>query len=70
MKSQRGALNAKTNKSVSKKKLYFSKIKKFCSFFDFHTKWPKLQNRELHLVALILGFGLHYSNTLIFSFFY
>jgi hypothetical protein len=43
---------------IQKKKLKsFSKIKKLGSFFDFHTKRPKLQNREMPLVALILGFG-------------
>jgi hypothetical protein len=34
-----------------------SKIKKLGSFFDFHTKRPKLQNREMQLVAVIHGFG-------------
>ncbi len=53
MKSQRGAfLNAKTNNSFLKKFQYFSKIKNFGSFFDFHTKWPKLQNREMHLIVI------------------
>ncbi len=32
------------------------KIKKLGSFFDFHTKRPKLQNREMQLVAVIHGF--------------
>jgi hypothetical protein len=35
----------------------FSKIKKLGSFFDFHTKRPKLQNREMQLVAVMYGFG-------------
>jgi hypothetical protein len=35
----------------------FSKIKKLGSFFDFHTKRPKLQNREMQLVAVIHEFG-------------
>jgi hypothetical protein len=35
----------------------FSKIKKLGSFFDFHTKRPKLQNRGIPLVAVIHGFG-------------
>jgi hypothetical protein len=34
----------------------FSK-KKFDSFFDFHTKSWKHQNRGMQLVSLILGFG-------------
>jgi hypothetical protein len=34
-----------------------SKIKKLGSFFDFHTKRPKLQNRGTPLVASIHGFG-------------
>ncbi len=38
----------------NKKVKSFSKIKKLDSFFDFHIK---LQNREMHLLALILGFG-------------
>jgi hypothetical protein len=42
------------NKKVKKKN---SKIKKLGSFFDFHTKRPKLQNRGIPLVALILEFG-------------
>jgi hypothetical protein len=33
-----------------------SKIKKLDSFFNFHTKRPKLQNREMPLVAVIQGF--------------
>jgi hypothetical protein len=41
------------NKKVKK----ISKIKKLGSFFDFHTKRPKLQNRGMPLVALILEFG-------------
>jgi hypothetical protein len=35
----------------------FSIIKKLGSFFDFHTKRPKLQNRGIQLLAVILGFG-------------
>ncbi len=31
--------------------------KKLGSFFDFHTKSRKNENREMQLVALILGFG-------------
>jgi hypothetical protein len=42
----------------NKKLKSLSKIKKLGSFFDFHTKWPKLQNRGMPLVALILGFGV------------
>jgi hypothetical protein len=34
----------------------FIEKKKLGSFFEFHTKRPKLQNREMHLLALILGF--------------
>jgi hypothetical protein len=41
----------------NKKLKSLSKIKKLCSFFDFHTKRLKLQNREMPLVALIHGFG-------------
>jgi hypothetical protein len=41
----------------NKKLKSLSKIKKLGSFFDFHTKRPKLQNREMQLVALVLGFG-------------
>jgi hypothetical protein len=47
MKTQRGALLNIQNKKVKS----FSKIKKLGSFFNFHTKRPKLQNRG------ILGFG-------------
>jgi hypothetical protein len=42
----------------SKKVKSFSKIKKLGSFFDFHTKRPKLQNRGMPLVAVIHGFGV------------
>jgi hypothetical protein len=35
----------------------FSIIKKLGSFFDFHTKRPKLQNHGMQLLAVILGFG-------------
>jgi hypothetical protein len=46
------------NHEIQNKKVKsFSKIKKLGSFFDFHTKRPKLQNRGTQLVALILGFG-------------
>jgi hypothetical protein len=46
------------NHEIQKKKVKsFSKIKKLGSFFDFHTKWSKLQNRGMHLLAVILGFG-------------
>jgi hypothetical protein len=41
----------------NKKLKSLSKIKKLGSFFDFHTKRPKLQNREMQLVAIIHGFG-------------
>jgi hypothetical protein len=33
------------------------KIKKLGSFFDFHTKRLKLQNRGMQLLAVIHGFG-------------
>jgi hypothetical protein len=43
---------------IQNKKLQsLSKIKKLGSFFDFHTKRPKLQNRKMQLVAVIHGFG-------------
>jgi hypothetical protein len=46
------------NHKIKNKKLRsLSKIKKLGSFSDFHTKRPKLQNREMQLVAVILGFG-------------
>jgi hypothetical protein len=46
------------NHEIQNKKLKsLSKIKKLGSFFDFHTKLPKLQNREMQLVALIHGLG-------------
>jgi hypothetical protein len=46
------------NHEIQNKKVKsLSKIKKLGSFFDFHTKRPKLQNREMPLVAVILGFG-------------
>jgi hypothetical protein len=51
MKIQRGAL---LNTQKSEKKY---RKKKLGSFFDFHTKRPKLQNRGMHLLAEILGFG-------------
>jgi hypothetical protein len=41
------------NKKVKKN----LKIKKLGSFFDFHTKRSKLQNRGMQLLAVILGFG-------------
>jgi hypothetical protein len=47
-----------SNYEIQNKKVKsLSKIKKVGSFFDFHTKRPKLQNREMPLVAEILGFG-------------
>ncbi len=56
MKTQRGALL--NTQSIQNKKLKsISKIKKLGSFFDFHTKRPKLRNRGMPLVAVILGFG-------------
>ncbi len=46
------------NHEIQNKKLKsLSKIKKLGSFFDFHTKRPKLQNRGMQLVAVIHGFG-------------
>jgi hypothetical protein len=46
------------NPEIKNKKVKsFSKIKKLGSFFDFHTKRPKLQNRGMQLLAVILGFG-------------
>jgi hypothetical protein len=46
------------NHEIKNKKVKsFSKIKKLDSFFDFHTKRPKLQNREMQLVAIIHGLG-------------
>ncbi len=46
------------NHEIQNKKLKsLSKIKKLGSFFDFHTKRPKLQNREMLLVAVMHGFG-------------
>jgi hypothetical protein len=46
------------NHEIQNKKLKsFSKIKKLDSFFDFHTKRRKLQNRGMQLLAVILGFG-------------
>jgi hypothetical protein len=45
------------HKIQSKILKYLSKIKKLGSFFDFHTKRPKLQNRGMPLVALILESG-------------
>ncbi len=41
----------------NKKVKSFSKLGKLDSFFDFHTKRSKLQNRGMHLLAVILGFG-------------
>jgi hypothetical protein len=35
----------------------FIKNKKLDSFFEFHIKLRKHQNHEMHLLALILGFG-------------
>jgi hypothetical protein len=56
MKTQRGALlNTQTMRSKTVKSL--SKIKKLGSFFDFHTKRPKLQNRGMQLLPVILRFG-------------
>jgi hypothetical protein len=47
-----------SNHEIQNKKVKsFSKIKKLGSFFDFHTKRPKLQNRGMHLLAVILEFG-------------
>jgi hypothetical protein len=48
-----------SNHEIQNKKVKsFSKIKKLGSFFDFHTKRPKLQNRGIQLLlAVILGFG-------------
>jgi hypothetical protein len=58
MKTQRGALlNTQSMRSKTKKLKSLSKIKKLGSFFDFHTKRPKLQNRKMQLVAVIHGFG-------------
>jgi hypothetical protein len=59
MKTQRGALlNTYPIHEIQNKKVKsFSKIKKFGSFFDFHTKRPKLQNHGMLLLAVILGFG-------------
>jgi hypothetical protein len=58
VKTQRGALlNTQIMRIQNKKVKKISKIKKLDSFLDFHTKRPKLQNREMHLLALILGFG-------------
>jgi hypothetical protein len=49
MKTQRGALlNTKKKQIQVKKFKYLSKIGKLGSFFDFHTKRPKLQNRGIH----------------------
>jgi hypothetical protein len=49
MKTQRGVLlNTKKKQIQVKKFQYLSKIKKLGSFFDFHTKWPKLQYRGMH----------------------
>ncbi len=45
------------HKTQNKKVKSFSIIKKLGSFFDFHTKRPKLQNRGMQLLAVILGFG-------------
>jgi hypothetical protein len=58
MKTQRGALlNTQIMRSKTKKIKSFLKIKKLGSFFDFHTKRPKLQNRGMQLLAVILRFG-------------
>jgi hypothetical protein len=47
-----------TNHDIQSKILKsLSKIKKLGSLFDFHTKRPKPQNREMQLVAVIHGFG-------------
>ncbi len=47
-----------SNHEIQNKKVKsFSKIKKLSSFFDFHTKRPKFQNRGMQLLAEILGFG-------------
>jgi hypothetical protein len=47
-----------TNYEIQNKKVKsLSKIKKLGSFFDFHTKRPKLQIRGIQLLAVILGFG-------------
>ncbi len=46
------------NHKIQNKKIKsFSIIKKLGSFFDFHTKRPKLQNRGMQLLAVMLGFG-------------
>jgi hypothetical protein len=46
------------NHEIQNKKLKsLWKIKKLGSFFDFHTKRSKLQNRGMPLVADMLGFG-------------
>jgi hypothetical protein len=46
------------NKQIQVKKFEpLSKIGKLGSFFDFHTKRSKLQNRGIQLLAVILGFG-------------
>ncbi len=46
------------NHKIQNKKLKsFWKIIKLGSFFDFHTKRPKLQNRGMQLLAAIHGFG-------------
>jgi hypothetical protein len=58
MKTQRGALlNTQIHEIQNKILKSLSKIKKLGSFFHFHTKRPKLQNREMQLVAVIHGFG-------------
>jgi hypothetical protein len=49
MKTQRGALLNTKNKQIQVKKFDpLSKIGKLDSFFDFHTKRSKLQNRGMH----------------------
>jgi hypothetical protein len=50
-------LKYSNHKIQNKKVKIFSIIKKLGSFFDFHTKRPKLQNRGMHLLAVILEFG-------------
>jgi hypothetical protein len=58
MKIQRGALlNTKTHKFKSKNfNLYRKKKTKLGSFFDFHTKRPKLQNRGMHIDLIQIDF--------------
>jgi hypothetical protein len=56
-------LHKYTNHEIQNKKLKnLSKIRKLHSLFDFHTKRPKLQNREIIIIFYLLQFFVLHFN--------